>query len=138
MNSDLTLGMFCSNQPCICLRKMSESSKRQSTRATRLPSSVLMRGAMGLAVTLGGKPVGLRTVRLVILGASYMTFGLCQLGRRWRDDGAPSGGAVEAAEVVEADLEDVSQEGREVLAEVVSGVGAVLGGDGHLDDDGVV
>src|SRR5262245_38690609 len=54
--------MASANHACICFRKMSESSKRQSTRYTVLPSSVASRGASSLRVTFGGKPSGFRTV----------------------------------------------------------------------------
>src|SRR6266545_1638202 len=43
---------------------MSESSNRQSTRYTVLPSSVSRRGAGGLRITFGGNPTGLRTLSL--------------------------------------------------------------------------
>src|ERR1051325_4617383 len=62
MNRVLTPGIRSSNQPCICFRNTSESSKRQSTRGTGLPSRGSPRGANGFGVTLGGKPIGFRTV----------------------------------------------------------------------------
>src|SRR5215472_14213482 len=64
LNTVRTPGMRSANHPCICLRKMSESSKRQSTRYTVLPSRVSSRGARGLRVTLGAKPSGFNVVIL--------------------------------------------------------------------------
>jgi hypothetical protein len=55
-----TPGMRSANQACICLRKISESSKRQSTRYKVLPSSVSRRGASALRLTFGAKPTGFR------------------------------------------------------------------------------
>src|ERR1700730_4114640 len=57
-----TDGMWSANQACICLRKRSESSNRQSIRYTVLPLRVSSRGANALRVTLGAKPTGFRTV----------------------------------------------------------------------------
>src|SRR2546427_8072727 len=56
--------MCSANHACICSRKTSESSKRQSTRETVFPSSVSRRGASSLRVTVGAKPIGFRTVSL--------------------------------------------------------------------------
>src|ERR671911_1444766 len=54
------------NHARIWPRKTSESSNRQSTRYTVLPSSVSSRGAGGLRVTLGGNPTGLSTLSLLM------------------------------------------------------------------------
>src|SRR5262249_60380955 len=58
----VTSGMCWPNHACICFKKRSESSKRQSTRYTGRPFSVGSRGARGLAGGFGREPVGSRRV----------------------------------------------------------------------------
>src|SRR5437899_8191959 len=68
-----TAGMCSANQFCTCFRSSIESSKRQSTRYTVLPSRLSGRGADAFLLILGGKPTGLRTVIFSGLDSGILT-----------------------------------------------------------------